>query len=278
MGGGGDGGYAERQAQQDRTKQAARNALNVNFGIGPSGSALNQSDFMKQEWVPGVGGSFDAEAGGGAASGGGGSFQSVFDQAAYDAALAAEAAQGGQAETNKAALDALYAGVRENAFTAGKRRADEQKTTAGRDLGFELFARGLNGGSVDIDQNALLGRKYSEGLTDLGAKADATATSLRANDEGTRVSLLQSIDNGMDQGSAISSALNQLKNNSDKAASEATGMTLGDLFANSGLLYEQGRRARGEQSAIDAWRYQSAGGYGSKAPKGSATGTSSWAG
>lgn len=239
-GGGGDGGYGERQAQQDRQKQQARDALNVLFGVAPSGQAagVNRADF----YTPGS--SFAGDSGQSEAP-------LVFDQAGYDAAAAGVTDLGAQAARNKAALDALYSGVRQNAFDAGKRRIDEQRSTAGRDLKFELFARGLNGGSVDIDQNALLGRVFTQGLTDLGARADATATQLRTGDEQTRLGLLQSIDNGMDQGSAISSALNQMRNNADRASAEATGTTLGDLFADAGLLYQQGRRARGEQTALD---------------------------
>lgn len=247
MGGGGDGGYGERQAQQDAQKQQARNALNVLFGVAPTGGAPNASSFWQQSAGSGTG-----EGDGN--SGGAGAAPPTFDQAGFDAALAEYAGLSDKAATNKAALDQMYAGVRQNAFDAGKRRLDEQRGTAGRDLKFELFARGLNGGSVDVDQNALLGRVYGQGVTDLSAKADATRTALRTGDESTRVSLLQSIDNGMDQGSAISSALAQMRNNADRAASEATGTTLGNLFADAGLLYEQGRRARGERTFMEQWR------------------------
>lgn len=272
MGGGGDGGYEERAAAEDRRKAKAREAVNLNFGVGRTGpSAVNPADYIKQVWVPG--GESGGEVGGTLP----GSWQSVPDDEAYNAALAEEAKNAGLASTNKTALDALYGKVRTDAFDAGKRRIDEQRGTAARDLKFELFARGQNAGSVDIDQNALLGRKYDEGRVDLGAKADGVATGLRSNDETTRVGLLQSIDNGMDQGSAVSSALAQLKNNSDRAASEATGTSLGNLFADAGLLYEQGRRSRGEQSAIDAWRRQTTG-QSSRAPIGGRTNYTTWAG
>jgi hypothetical protein len=53
--------------------------------------------------------------------------------------------------------------VRQNAFDAGKRGLDESRTNAERDQKFALFAQGLNGGSVDIDQGATLGRTYDKG-------------------------------------------------------------------------------------------------------------------
>lgn len=202
MGGGGDGGYQDRQDAIDRDKASARARLNELFGVG------------------------DTQA----------------------------------AQANKTAADGLYSKVRSDAFTAGKARVDDQKAKAGRDLKFELFAKGLNGGSVDVDQNALLGRTYSQGLTDLGAKADATAADLRGNDTAARLQLLQSIDNGMDQGSAVSSALGQLKVNSDKAAADATGSNIGDLFANAGLLYQKSQASQG-RAAANAWWRQNGGAY-----------------
>lgn len=242
MGGGGDGGFGARQDAQDRQKTEARAKLNAQFGIAPTtGYSINRVDFTKP-------GSYGVDANGNPINDGG------FDQAGYDAAMGAEAGLSDEAAKNKAALDQLYADTRTNAYTAGKRRIDEQKDSAGRDLKFELFARGLNGGSVDVDQNALLGRTYSQGLTDLGAKADAAATGLRSDNEQARLNLLQSIDSGMDENSALSSALGQMKVNSDKAAADATGLSLGDLFANTGLIYQQNRVSQGVQNALNASR------------------------
>lgn len=278
MGGGGDSGYLDRQDAQDRKKQQARQALNANFGIGPTAgtSLVNRGDYTTMVPVAGVGGGYTGNENGGNGVEAGGTAPLV-DEAAYQRALAEEAALGSTATTNKAALDALYSGVRQNSYDAGKTRADEQKGNASRDLKFELFARGQNGSSLDVDQNALLGRTYTQGITDLGAKADQTATSLRSNDESTRLGLLQSIDNGMDQGSAISSALAQMKNNSDKAASEATGTSLGDLFGTAGLLYQDARRARGQQTGVDQWNYYHGAGAATRSPKGARTGTSTGA-
>lgn len=239
MGGGGDGGYADQQAAQEAKKQQARDALNLMFGTAPSGSAAPTRDQFTRI-VPGQW-SGDSYAPG----------NSSFDQAGYDAALAKFNAQGPDASKNKAARDALYQGIRDNAFTAGKRGFDETRDRAARDLKFALFAQGLNGGSVDIDQNATLGRTYDKGLLDLGAKADAAKTEFANSDEQTRLGLLQSIDAGMDQGSALSSALNQMKLNSDRAASTAQGTAVGDLFADAGLLYSKSNAARGRQAADD---------------------------
>lgn len=258
MGGGGDGGYGARQEEQDRRKQAARNALNVAFGVAPGpGSAVDREQFTRPGAMvsDGEGAVFEGAP--------------VFDQAAFDAASGASAEQTAESAKNKAALEALYGGVRSSSMAAGKRRLDEGKADAGRGLKFELFARGLNGGSVDVDQNNLLGRTYTSGVTDLGGKADSAVASLKAGDEGARLQLLQSIDNGMDQGSALSSALAQMKNNAEKAGAEAIGANVGDIFSNAGLLYERERRARGEQRAGD-WmsQFAASGGRARGAPAG----------
>lgn len=245
MGGGGDGGYGARQDKIDADKTAARASLNALFGIAPQSSSVaapDRSAFVRPRFDLNEYNSGNSD---------------TFDQAGYDSAQSAVRTAGGNSDTaaaNKSALDALYANTRNDAYAAGKRRVDEQKQQAGRDLKFELFARGLNGGSVDIDQNATLGRAYTQGLTDLGAKADATATGLRSANEQARLGLLQSIDSGMDQGSAVSSALGQMRVNSDKAAADATGTALGDLFANTGLIYQQNRVSQGVQNAQNAAR------------------------
>lgn len=221
-GGGGDGGYSAKQEQIERDKQAARQQLNALFGIAPTSSSSTATPQRGRSLA-------DLLSGAG--------------QTSSTTGLAETAA------TNKAARDKLYDDIRTNAFTAGKRTFDERKTDAARNNKFALFAQGLAGGSEDVDQNALLQRTYDQGLLDLGAKADAAKADFKTNDEQTRLGLLQSIDAGMDQGSAVSSALAQLKNNSDSAAAAAQGTSVGDLFDTAGLLYTKSAAARGKQAA-----------------------------
>ena len=245
-GGGGGGNYEAQQAEIERKKQRARDSLNVQFGTAPNGgSAPTRDEFTTV--MPRI----ISSAGNGTVYSGD---VSTFDQAGYDAALAEFNNLESDAAKNKVARDALYGKVRENAFTAGKRGLDERRSNAARELKFALFGQGLNGGSVDIDQNATLGRTYDTGVLNLGAKADASKADLQANDEQTRLGLLQSIDAGMDQGSALSSALNQLNVNNDRAAATAQGTDLGDLFGDAGLLYSRRQAAYGRQAAQDDFR------------------------
>ena len=253
MGGsGGDDGYEAKQAAQEAKKQAARDALNLQFGVAPISAAVAPSRDAFTTNTP----ASTINVGSSREGSGYDLFtpaSSAFDQAGYDQALSSFNTGSGVADSNKAARETLYQGVRDNAYTAGKRRLDEQRDNAAKALKFELFAKGLNGGSEDINQNAKLGRTYTGGLVDLGGKADAAAADFRGNDESARLGLLQSIDSGVDQGSAISSALTQQSVNAQKAASEATGTTLGDLFATGGELYNQSQARLGKQAGADWW-------------------------
>ncbi len=187
--------------------------------------------------------------GGGGGGDSGYSAQQAATEAAKTTARAALNSQFGSTDER----EPLYQSVRDNAFTSGKRGLDEQNQTAGRNLKFELFAKGLNGGSEDINQNALRERTYQGGLLDLGGKADAAKAGFKADDETTRLNLLQSIDAGMDQSSALSSSVNQLQNNAARANAEAQGTNLGDLFSNAALISNQSQYRQGKQAGTEWW-------------------------
>lgn len=245
-GGGGDGGAAKRQAEAERKKQQARNSLNAMFGVAPDDAALAAAN------AP-AGGGFASQAaaslaGRSPAWGQGGPVSRAVSPAPVAAPMVGSDL-GSQAAENAAAREALYGKVRDDAFTAGRRGIDEGAADAARRLKFALFDSGLAGGSVDVDENALLQRTLSKGLLDLGGRADAASADLRGSDEQTRLGLLQAIDAGTDQGSALSSALNQMKVNADKAAATAQGTNIGDLFGNAGLLYDRRLREIGKTAA-----------------------------
>lgn len=247
MGGGGED-FGAQQAAAEAKKQQARDALNLQFGVAPSTTTpIDRNLFTtpSQHLLQPGDTYIDTPA--------------TFDQGGYDAAVAAQSNLGADAAKTAAARESLYSTVRNDAFDAGKRKLDESKDSAARDLRFTLFGQGLNGGSADIDQNAQLGRTYDQGVLDLGGKADAAAAGLRSNDEQTRLGLLQAIDSGLDQGSAISSSLNQLKVNSDQATAAGQGTDVGDLFANAGLLYTKSQAARGATAAQQWWNYPQSG-------------------
>jgi hypothetical protein len=257
---------ASRQAAD---KQAARNAINAAFGIAPSADNIDPNNFQYASKNNDVslntnnghifnggflGGSQNFMDFGGALFGGGTKYHSTTDQAAYAAAKAEYDKEVADAAANKTARDALYDKVRSDAFGAGKTSLDDNKTTAARQNKFALFAQGLNGGSQDVDESALLDRTYNHGLLDLGARADAARSGLQSADEASRLGLLTSVDNGMSTSDALTSALSQMKTGADQAEAAAKGTSLGDLFANAGLLYSKSNAARGAQAGMNYWQ------------------------
>jgi hypothetical protein len=270
MGGGGDdAAYEAKQQKIEDNKQAARERLNYMFGVGDGGAARSVDKGQFTSTVP-VSGQ-PAPSGPAMVSANSGfvpgqittengveappppMFQESFDQAGYDAAAAKAAAEAEASNPNKGARDQLYQTIRDNAFNSGKTRLDEAQQDAARKLKFELFAKGLNGGSEDVDENANLHRTYTGGLLDLGAKADAAKADFRQGDETTRLNLLQSIDAGMGQGTALSSAIGQMQVNSDKAAAQAMGTDLGNLFDTGKEFWNQSQYARGAQAGTGAY-------------------------
>lgn len=259
---GGDGGYEARQAAAEAKKQEARDAINLLFGQAPKGGTrptreqftMSPQELAQKRYLAGLPLSGQPSLDySGAQPGPQIPDIDPFDDAAYNKALREWRQNQRAIGANRQGRNRLYNTVRRNAFDAGKRDLEENREQSARKLKFELFARGLNGGSEDIDQNALFGRTYSKGLIDLGAQADAARAGFRSDDENTRLQLLGAIDAGMDQGSALSSATQRMQVAADKARADAQGTTLGNVFANAGLLYDQGQYALGRQQGQQAW-------------------------
>lgn len=280
MGGdGGDNGYQARQDQIEAGKQQARNALNALFGV----SAGDTSGLAKQLIGPAPDRSkfFFADTPGRYMPTGENSdvyiepIKGQADQAGYDAAMADYNTRLGAKQSeltgNAQSREGLYKNVRDNAFTAGKTKLDEDYADAQRKNKFELFARGLAGGSEDIDQNARAKRTYDQGIIDLGAKADAAKANFRNTDEQTRLQLLDAINSGTDQGSALSAATNRMAVAADQAAADAQGTALGNVFDTAGLLYGQSQASLGKQAAQDWWNQY---GNSGRKPAGAPTGVS----
>jgi hypothetical protein len=255
MGGGGDNGYEARQQGIEDKKTQARDALNALFGGYAPASGSLAAPTREQFTTPGTA-SHWVERGDPNSDNTWSEMVSetkpMFDQAKYDQAQAQYSMLNSSGQ-NAQSRDALYQQVRDTAFNSGKRSLDEGKQEAARKNKFELFARGLAGGSEDIDQNAKLNRTYQQGIMDLGAKADSAKAGFRNADEDTRLQLLQSIDNGMDTGSALSAASNRMKIAADQASADAQGTSLGNLFDTSGLIYQQSQAAKGRQAGQEWW-------------------------
>lgn len=235
-GGGGDGGVAIQQ-QQEAKKARAREAINRIFGIGQSTSpyitAPQQSQYGTRM--------YDDEG------------QEIFtpDVEGYQDALSAfnSSLIAPDVEANKKARDDAYARVRQATLDVSKQKLNEDREPAARQLRFALMRTGNSGGSLDIDQNNLLQRKYDQGLLDATNASDSAALGAKTSDERARLDLLSRIDAGMDQGSAIQGATSQLQNSADQAIATAKGQTLGNVFDNAGLLYQANQIGQGNTNA-----------------------------
>ena len=133
----------------------------------------------------------------------------------------------------------LYDTVSNDTFNFHKQRLDDARDQAERSLRFQLARQGQFGGSLDIDQNSELSKGYNNGLLDVRNMADAARHDAMARDDQTRIDLINRINAGMDEGSAIASANSQMQSNINQARDNALSQSMGDAFGNVALLKRQ---------------------------------------
>lgn len=242
MGGGdsgGDGGASERAAADRERKSKASADINRLFGQDSgSGTAMPIEDQFAHA---------DIKRG------------RVVDWDAYNKAVAdwkaAQAASAAQAGPNMSAREKLYGDTRAASFDLNKTKLDQDRETSSRELKFALARSGLFGGSTDVDQHALEQRAYDRGTLDIGTMADTGVADLRSQDEQSRLGLLSQVNAGLDAGSALSSARDQLSINADRANAAARGNTIANLFNNIGLLYDRQNQGAGVLAARGLYPY-----------------------
>lgn len=256
---GGDGGASDLRAQEDdrqRKVQAAVDAINTQFGVGPKRAAPAQSEFM-------VGGS-PAVAG----SAGGWKYQDngsesttswyetptearaavpgTLDQAAYDQAMAAW-----QAEQNAGtARQSLYDDVSGATRDVALRDVDRQFTQASQANKFGLARAGLLGGSVDAESGADLSQRYGEGRIKAEQAGVNAAADLRSTDEKTRQNLISLAQSDIDTGTASSLASSQMAAAADSARSATAGASVGRLFDDLAQAYLVNRVTAARQPGL----------------------------
>lgn len=133
---------------------------------------------------------------------------------------------------------------------------DRQKAVADRRLRFALARNGLTGGSAAVDANRTLGEDYMAGLVDAENRAQGAGAALMAQDEESRLALLQLVQSGMDAATAGSRAQSALRTNLERSRTGALTDSLGDVFGNTATIYkrqeEGAERRRGEKAAFDS--------------------------
>lgn len=129
----------------------------------------------------------------------------------------------------------------------------QQKGIADRRSKFALARSGLVGGSQETDSNIRRGEEFQRGALDIENRAQGAGADLRAQDEGTRSSVLQSIYAGMDATTAAQRAGSAMQANAGAARGQALAGGLGDIFGSSADTYrrqeEAAERRRGVRDA-----------------------------
>jgi hypothetical protein len=144
--------------------------------------------------------------------------------------------------------EAMYAD-RENAVrqvntTELNRQSDEAK----RNLKFNLARAGLGGGSVDVDSQTELARRYNQGTLKIEEMADQAGADLRMADERTRMSLVGQAQAGLDATQATQLALKNLEANATAANAVGQYQSLGDLMSDLADYYGMSRYMMGRSS------------------------------
>lgn len=207
---GGDGGAAERKAAEDARIAAAIQKLNEVFGTVPyQEQKINKQKFNIQN-PNGKG--------------------RLFDQAGYDAAVAAEKLKASQPSPNMAARENLYKKIGTDATNTALLDLNRERGITERDLNFGLARAGLSGGSRDIDANKDVLDTYQQGVLKASNIGLQTGNNARSSDEKTRVNLINSIHAGLSDGDAMSQAYTAMSNNAKAAADDANSASLAGFF------------------------------------------------
>lgn len=153
------------------------------------------------------------------------------------------------APTRAAGREDFLRALRENYM----RDLTKQKTLADRRLRFSMARSGLSGGSAAVDANRTLGEDFTSGLLNMENRAQAGLADLEAQDEQSRLGLLQMVRNGMDATVAAQRAGAAMRTNIENAKTSNLVNGLGDAFGNTAAIYktqqEAQERRRGARDA-----------------------------
>lgn len=148
-----------------------------------------------------------------------------------------------EAQANLAGRGSLYDSVRTDTRDFFARQLAEDRAEAERQLRFNMARGGTFGSSQAVDMESEFNRRNDRGLLAVANRADGAATGMRSADEQSRLGLLSRILSDMDQGSAASSAINQMQSNVETARQNAMAgrMTnvFHDLFQIPGMAQQQ---------------------------------------
>jgi len=242
----GDGGAAERQAAEDARVAAAIQKINEIFGVSQAQpETVDRAAFTKtvpsNSTAANPSGIFSAVSTGNVvptstAFGGFnginnfGKTQTVFDQAGYDAAVAAAAEKAKKLSTAASDREKLYSTIGSDATNNALLDLNKDRAITERELNFMLARAGLSGGSRDVDVNKDILDTYQQGVLKATNSGLSTANNARSADDTTRVNLINSIRSGLDAGSAQQQAYQDMQNNARTAQDNANANGLAGFF------------------------------------------------
>lgn len=121
--------------------------------------------------------------------------------------------------------------------------ASKQKAIADRETKFATARSGLTGGSRDVDAKRQLGEEYTQGILQAENRAQSALGDLKAQDNSSRMNLIQMAQSGLDAGTAATRAMANVKAGTAGALADSTTQGLGDIFANSAGIYRKQQEA-----------------------------------
>jgi hypothetical protein len=158
-----------------------------------------------------------------------------------------------EAQAALASRTQLYDTVRGDTRDFYAKQLAEDRAEAERQMRFQLARGGGYGGSQGIDLESEFARRNDRGLMEVANRADSAASGLRSSDEQARLGILAKVLGGMDQGSALSSSLNQMQSNAEMGRQNAMAGRMANVFDDLFGVARGGQQQAGAQQARDKY-------------------------
>lgn len=130
------------------------------------------------------------------------------------------------------ARNSMYATTRGDTNAYYAQQLAEDRAAAERQLKFSQARGGTYGSSQALDMETEFNRRNDRGLIEVANRADSAATGMKSSDEQARLGLISKILGGMDQGTAISSAANQMQANVETGRQNAMAGRMANVFSD----------------------------------------------
>ena len=135
-------------------------------------------------------------------------------------------------DSAKTARDSIYSTLGSDTSNYFNSQLEEDKEDARRQLEFHKARTGLFGSSSGTDLDNKFQQSYDRGLLDIANRSDSASAAMKTSDEQARLGLLGKITSGIDQESAVSSALSQLQTNAENSKNQAMTGRMANVFAD----------------------------------------------